>query len=109
LRSQHEASRPRTYQGQSQKSGRVYFQTLHPHKGRGWFFLFSFQWLSGRRIILIKGDRKEKKTEKKKSQLYLSPNPEGPVDRLYWAFQILEVPVENWGWKGSQKYTVSLP
>jgi hypothetical protein len=60
-------------QGQSQKSGRVYFQTLHLHKGRGWFFLFSFQWLSAICIILIKGQRKEKKTEKKrkKSELYL--------------------------------------
>jgi hypothetical protein len=61
-------------QGQSQKSGRVYFQTLHLHKGRGWFFLFSFQWLSAICIILIKGDRKERRPKRKnpkKSELYL--------------------------------------
>jgi hypothetical protein len=53
--------------------------------------------------------RKEDCKEKiRKNRNCTFPNPEGPVDRLYWAFQILEVPVKNWGWKGSQKYTVSL-
>jgi len=47
----------------------------------------------------------KKRRLKRKNPNCTFPNPEGPVDRLYWAFQILEVPVKNWGWKGSKKFT----
>jgi hypothetical protein len=86
--------------------GSIFIPFTFIKEGAGFF---CFQWPSAICIILIKGERKEKKTEKKKVRTVPSQIRKVLLTGCNWAFQILEIPVKNWSWKGSQKYTVCLP